>query len=332
MKRYFNGLDVLKYFAAVGVIAIHSNLPLFKIIGRLGVPFFVITSSFLFFRKEKSKIIFSRIKKFEFRIAMLFISWELFYVPLAIFHIIKWIDKFKGNFIIKIIDCLFYFFYPVPYTLNGWGPSWYLIGMFVGVPVFVLLLKLSKNNLIIVGLICLILEIYYILANEFNFITHFNNFGTYSFPRLLIYIFSGYLIAKYYQKLDAISFKYLICFFILFLSIFLLENFLIYLNGGSINSEEVISLLPTSFVLVLFGLRWNPNLDKYKNSFLRNSSTFLYCFQAWPFFFINKLVVQESFVIEFCVFIFVLGSCQLAFLIFNNIKIKTEWKLFSYMV
>ena len=46
--KIYKGIDVFKLFAAIGVVAIHANLVFFKTLGRMGVPFFVIISSFFF--------------------------------------------------------------------------------------------------------------------------------------------------------------------------------------------------------------------------------------------------------------------------------------------
>ncbi len=39
--KIYKGIDVFKLLAAVGVVAIHSNLMFFKTLGRMGVPFFL---------------------------------------------------------------------------------------------------------------------------------------------------------------------------------------------------------------------------------------------------------------------------------------------------
>ena len=49
MKKVYTGVDVFKLLAAIGVVSIHTYFPFLEILGRVGVPFFVIISSFLFF-------------------------------------------------------------------------------------------------------------------------------------------------------------------------------------------------------------------------------------------------------------------------------------------
>lgn len=47
-KKYYTGIDLIKLFAAMGIVAIHTNLPFFNVIGRLGVPFLHHIKFFLF--------------------------------------------------------------------------------------------------------------------------------------------------------------------------------------------------------------------------------------------------------------------------------------------
>lgn len=49
MRRTYERLDVLKVLAAVGIVAIHTGATGLNMVGRLGVPFFAIVSSMLFF-------------------------------------------------------------------------------------------------------------------------------------------------------------------------------------------------------------------------------------------------------------------------------------------
>lgn len=49
MKKVYKCVDLFKLLAALGVVAIHSWIPILNTLGRLAVPFFVIISSFFFF-------------------------------------------------------------------------------------------------------------------------------------------------------------------------------------------------------------------------------------------------------------------------------------------
>ena len=55
-KKLYKGIDIFKLMAALGVVAIHTEVKFFDILGRLGVPFFVIVSSFFFFVNCNNKL------------------------------------------------------------------------------------------------------------------------------------------------------------------------------------------------------------------------------------------------------------------------------------
>lgn len=49
-KKLYRGIDVFKLIAAFGVVAVHTGINFLNTLGRIGVPFFVIISSFFFFQ------------------------------------------------------------------------------------------------------------------------------------------------------------------------------------------------------------------------------------------------------------------------------------------
>ena len=50
-ERKFDMIDFVKLLMAIGVVGIHSGVIGLQTLGRLGVPFFLITSSYFFFTK-----------------------------------------------------------------------------------------------------------------------------------------------------------------------------------------------------------------------------------------------------------------------------------------
>lgn len=336
MKKSLTGVDIFKLLAALGVVAIHTGMPLFLVLGRIGVPFFVIISSYFFFRHylmldtyEAKKYL----KKFIFRIGMLFLSWEIFYIPLTIHNNSALISQNKGkNSIYIICKIIFDFFYPVPSNGNGWGPSWYLLAIIAGVPIFVFVCKLLKNNLILLGLISLIIELYYVLANGYGFLTHLSTLGTYAFPRIIVYIFLGLLLVHFSFWINRININYISIISFALIILFLVENFLIKKYGGISNSEEVFTTVPTSFSITVLSLKWNPNINntiKY-----RNFSTFLYCFQEWPLVICGKYLhfTANYNLTGIIKFIIIILTTFLFFKLYIIVKEKTKWIFLSYMV
>lgn len=331
--KIYKGIDIFKFIAALGVVAIHSNLILFKTWGRMGVPFFVIISSFFFFNKYidlKEDNQKKRVLAFEKRIGYLFLCWEIFYIPLALLNLTKFIHNKGISFKILLLYIYNFLFAPAS-SVNGWGPSWYLIAMMIGLIVFVLLLKIFKSNLWIIGIICLLIEIYYILANEFAMYTHLSTLGTHGFPRLLIYIFIGYLIAKMQIMILKRSFNFYLLTFLIFFILFTIENIIIWKLGGSSNSQEVITSVPVSALAAILSIQWQPSIASTK--IYRKFSTFLYCVQAWPIWILGHFLNVESNILnEIIVFSAILLFAIVTFEIYLFVQKKTKWNFWNYMV
>ncbi|MGK4239073.1 acyltransferase family protein [Limosilactobacillus reuteri] len=86
IKKEYTGIDIFKLFAAIGVLAIHANAPFLEILGRLGVPFFAITSAFFFFKHylnlSRNRERQNQVVKFCKRIFLLYLTWQVMYLPL----------------------------------------------------------------------------------------------------------------------------------------------------------------------------------------------------------------------------------------------------------
>lgn len=56
-------IDLIKFLFAITIVRIHTGVPLFRVVSRIGVPFFVIVSAFLFFSNENLQFKCNTIKK-----------------------------------------------------------------------------------------------------------------------------------------------------------------------------------------------------------------------------------------------------------------------------
>lgn len=336
-KKLYKGIDLFKLGAALGVVALHTGIKGLNVLGHLSVPFFVIISSFFFFKHyfkldntiERKKYI----QKFLTRLGLLFVTWEVFYIPFAIERFIK----ITGDRVtLKSIGIyIFDFFYPVPSQANGWVTSWYIIAMFMGLPILLGVFYLLRKNWIILGIICVTIEVYYILANGYAYLTHWSNEGTYAFPRILIYIYLGMIIAKFLNKIINYSFKRYLYLFGVLLILFLAENFIISKLGGVYLNEEVFTTAPTAFVGSILAIKWQPNVGNTVN--IRNFSTFLYCAQQWGLNIWNMNISIETLNINLLVlslikFFFIVISSFIFYLLYKYVKNKTQWKFWNYMV
>lgn len=81
---------------------------------------------------------------------ILILSWQIIYLPLAVEYFKRLV--IEGN--VSIFKYIYYFVYPGYTSANGWGQSWYLIAMLMGLPVFMGIYKIcfkKVNLLILVG-------------------------------------------------------------------------------------------------------------------------------------------------------------------------------------
>lgn len=299
-KKIYTGFDLIKLIAAVCIIAIHTKAPFLNVLGRLGVPFFAIVSSVLFFNRYQRLTDHGAqrayLKKFCKRIFLLYATWQVIYIPLAIRQFRVIMGSLKGISVKNLLVYLVDFIFPAVYNsrgvdltkdANGWGPSWYLLASIVAMPVLVYLLKIFRQRTQPVFLICLLAELYIVLADEFNLWTRLSPIMNHTFLRLLIYFCLGYLIVTYRERLAAWPLKQSLLLFGLFLCLFFLENFLVYNYKGNFNTEELITTVPTGFLLAVVAMKIQPAL-RYPIQ-VRNLSTFLYCFQVWPIVVLRKV-------------------------------------------
>lgn len=259
---------------------------------------------------------------------ILILSWQNIYLPLAVEYFKRLV--IEGN--VSIFKYIYYFVYPGYTSANGWCQSWYLIAMLMGLPVFMGIYKICFKKVNLLILVCSVIEIYYILANEFSFLTHLPVWGTLYFPRLLIYILIGFILSKNISKIEKFNISRVLLYLIIFFCMFMLENYLVKVNGGLINSEEVITTVPTSIALVLFSLKYVPTI-KMNVIKVRNCSTFIYCAQKYPlqvFLKIMKVFYLNTFLEHIVLFGSVCVISIFLFLIYYHFNKK--YKFLEYLV
>lgn len=294
----YTGVDIFRLLAAIGIISIHTNVPWLSRLGRLGVPFFIIISMYFFFNhylrlelKEEKR---DYLKKFDIRLITLFSCWQLLYLPF-------WYKSTKSFFIIHSISIksigiyFFDFLFRIsPTDINGWFPSWYLMAMILGVPVFLGLLKVFNSHLIFLGMVCILIECCYIAMSEFGFILHISDSLKSTFPRIFIYAYIGLITSKYFKKIKKFGLSKNLLLFIILLILFLIENIIIYNLGGKYSSDETLLTAPTGMLLTWVSLLINPNIGKKLSLIIRRCSVFLYCVQVWSIWVTGKFIILNS--------------------------------------
>lgn len=266
--------------------------------------------------------------------------WQIIYLPLAIKNSCSF---FRTNgwhvlsFLKYIFDLLFKLW---PSNVNGWFPSWYIIGMIIALPFSLWNYKyIFRNNKYLYGIFCIGLEIYFVLCSEFGFLKliKIELINPDSFPRLIIYIFIGYLLAKNLNTVMSYNLRKASILMCVLTICYYLENLIVSHLGGWLSNDETILTMPTSLVIFIFSILYIPKIDKKQSAHLRKFSTFLYCFQAWPLAVFDYWNSSKLHITSFTTsvatnFIFVMITAFVGFVIYDYVARKTHWKFWHYMV
>lgn len=274
MQRY-DTVDFTKFFMSLCIVAIHCGAKGWNVIGRLGVPYFFMISSYFFFksylRKDsdgQKKMLYKYLK----RLCFLFLAWQIIYLPHALISNVVIIEDSDEKFI-TVINMLVNFLFNGKY--DGWGQSWYLFASFYGVLLITVVRKFFPDILLLLfGIIWEVIfivriEIYHLQPSDYDF----------SFLRAIFYLMIGLYLAKQSSILDKIIRKYsskqisIFLFFIIF--VFLFESYLLDMIYELSPTKETSFLTDiAAILLVLWSLSINIQL---KNPLIfRELSTFIY--------------------------------------------------------
>lgn len=292
-RKQYEMVDLVKFLFAITIVCIHTGVPVLKIIGRIGVPFFVIISAFLFFSKydtldgDEKK---SYLKKYEIRIFELYLGWQIIYLPFA-YKMLKTYIQWNGVGIKPFIKYVYLTFFYRDFSNTGWGTSWYLFAVIYALPLFILAIKYLGTKVTFV--LSFLIEVYYILSQGYAVITHVPIISPFFFPRVFIYLFIGYIFAvkgpqirKRFRKINLTLLSFI------FICLFIGENFLIFKLGGWINTEEVFMTAPTAFIITLTSMMSNAKVHHHKE--YRTMSTFIYTSQLLAIKISNSLFGKLS--------------------------------------
>lgn len=160
LKVSYNAVDVMKFIGALLVICIHTN-PLILLnpelnfdlsfsLARVAVPFYFLTSSFLFFRKFRvphgsNPEAAGRLIRYLKRIGWIYLVWAALYVPVAVLDLYKDQNLGLQSLAIYVIG------YPVRFIFfGGYEHLWYLPALMVSIGLVWLLLKRFRPGFVVV--------------------------------------------------------------------------------------------------------------------------------------------------------------------------------------
>jgi len=142
-EQYNATLDIAKLFFALLVVAIHTE-PFgfsffldkgFGIITRLCVPFFFVTSSYLFFLKN------GKLLKYITRIFTLYFAWCLLYLSI----------NFASIKAMSLPNMIIHYFW------DGHDVLWYLMASIIGCLItYILSKKIKPTTILLIGVLCLL--------------------------------------------------------------------------------------------------------------------------------------------------------------------------------
>lgn len=270
-------IDFIKFFAVFAVVCIHTqpfkdvtiwifhgNSLFFVIntIARFAVPFFFMTSGFLF----GNKISFNNNKSFYFykymlRLAKLYFSWMLFYFIIdCVLGFIKSIiqhtsfdlrSMFGYKTIVKLLLNIFYYGYVSDHL-------WYLIALLWSIIILFLFINMKKLNLLLA--LSFFLNMIGLFGNSYHGIIGLpvNTRDALFFG--LFYCTLGCSIAfnkdHILKKISSFSASLILIFFVIFTLLQLGEHvILVQYFGGKITSDFFISTIPMTSSLFLITLK-----------------------------------------------------------------------------
>ena len=152
-KAEFSCIDIMKFFMAICVIAIHTRpfveidndifQALYEVIVRVAVPYFFMSSGYLLFKKldypynDKKSI--EKIKTNIVKTAKMYGIWTLVYMPITIYDYCT-----NGQSLYYNLEHFFQGLFFIGEHLNSW-PLWYLLSAFYGLLIIYWLMKRKTN-------------------------------------------------------------------------------------------------------------------------------------------------------------------------------------------
>lgn len=289
MKNQKNNdmLDLLKFIAAICVVAIHSlqynalgnNLRVFT---RFSVPFFFLVSSYFLFNKlsfKDHKKDNERIKKYCYRIIKLYFCWLIVYLPF-LFKIIRKIvegDHTKKEGLLFIYKILLGY---VPSI----GVTWYLIATIISVLItYFVRYYWGEKFLIVIACISFIIGITTSTYGEWYFeiewLKHLPLSGviSFSFISTICYVILGYFLSEMNIE-NKISNLVLSIGIILFSSLGFLETKMAQAFGSYHDGQNYIFLPLITICIFLLGIN-SSSRKIFGAPFLRQSSTIIFLAQ-----------------------------------------------------
>ena len=342
VKKQFDSVDLVKFIAAILIVALHSDLfydvntTLYIIvcsgIARLCVPFFFVTSAFFYFRKPLTS---DNTKRYCKRLLLLYAVWFIISLPKTIF------DRFICSnypFWITLFRFIRSFF--VTSTFSG---SWFIVSCIFCALFYYLINKLNRKTATALTVIISVAVYCWITFTSAygNFINKIGISGFYDKYEMLFgnpyvsflvgipYFGLGKIFAKKYDEngLQSFSKGFCITGSVIAFALFIVEVFICKRFDLIKSTDCYLMLLP--FILCFFPLILNWDISLKNAKLFRIASTILF-FSHFLFLFVTEIAEWAFKLTIPGVFKFVFAlSCSLAFA-FAVLKLQNK-KGFKWM-
>lgn len=337
--RNFYAINIMKIICIILIICMYTsmfsslsntmNFIIVQLLAKIAFPFFFIYASFFFFRKIDFSIPLSdyqnkkRLISYIINIIKLYVIWTILYLPFTIF---SWIEEGVTfmNFIEYIRDFLFVGSYPhlwvFPALIFAIVLVYYLLQRFKASEIFVMaficyligmLINVYGNFLIELPIIGNLIEVY-----KNIFLTSMNGFF-YAF----IFILLGMKLSlkRIPLKISNIS-KRLTIFVVFYIIEVCLLSWLGYTN---IDTYMYLNLIPLTYFLFLLLMQFH---DSKQNQLIDYYSVLVYLVQFYAIEVCKQIVIIHDYYF-ICLFIIILISGTISFMILNNSKKHRKLKV-----
>ena len=327
MARLIQSLDLAKYIGALLIVAMHCHpfvsYPqvdyFFTAICRIAVPFFFITSSYLFFSGNKS------IWDFVKRLLILYLCWFIIELPLTVFRF--FIDS-EESF---AYNC--FLFLRGLFINSTFHASWFITALWQGMLiVWWLSKKASRNVLIAVAVVCFAIacawSMYRNLITDLPIWPAFKYFGiifapSNSFIAAIPYIVAGKFISEGLgSQMDD---KKLGLTGAIGLLVWVLEIYLC--RRICYMSDAYLSLIIVCPVIFMAVLRTPVNMGTSVSYFLRNCSILIYLLHLTLVYLFSRFGSMEEVGPKITLYVMLI-SVAVASLI---VLMSKKWKALRYL-
>lgn len=297
--RKYTSVDFFKFISSLFIVGIHiltspfspnmsmrehfTTFQIFQVLGRYAVPFFFITSSFLFFRKyliQENKEKRNRYKnKAIARILKLYLFWFIVLLP------VTFLNKFyHGQHSSYLIDLIFF----IKGLVLGetFGASWYLSSsIFCIIAVtFLLNRNMSLKRVLAVTfvfqILCSVTSVYGNITLRYLPLERI--YTLIEYPSLsiiagLFYFSLGLIIAKYENQIyTKLSMYYAILLTIIGFVLVFIEINMAMINNWVYTTDQSFSLAVAASGIVLICIKLDIKCSEKISNFLRSASTVTY--------------------------------------------------------